>query len=144
MFSGWGFLAYLSSLVYLHAVFPHLRCKCCVADDIVAVPFVNNLAQRGILDYPFFGLSLAHNDSGTLTIGSSHLMMLQPALRLFGLIGAIDGGVVKNGSEIEWHSVVPFSPFGAETNTSRYLQWAIELTEIFVGLYFQLPSLCRT
>ena len=46
--------------------------------------------------------------------------------------GAVDADVVQNVSNIEWHSVVPFSPFGIESNKSRYLQWAIELSEIGV------------
>jgi hypothetical protein len=59
--------------------------------------------------------------------------------------GAIDGGVVDDAASIEWHRVVPFSPFGTETNTSRYLQWAIEITGIFVcSAFLRLVSIKLT
>lgn len=47
-------------------------------------------------------------------------------------LGAIDGSVVTNRSLIEWNEVVPFAPFGAESNTSSYLQWVIPLLSISV------------
>ncbi|TDL25860.1 acid protease [Rickenella mellea] len=80
-----------------------------------STPFINALAQTGQLDYPLFGLSLTHNDTGSLSLG------------------AIDASVVHNASNIEWNKVVPFSPFGLESNTSRYLQWAIRLSQIMVN-----------
>ncbi|KAH8118020.1 acid protease [Phellopilus nigrolimitatus] len=80
-----------------------------------STPFVNGLAQRGQLDYPFFGLSLTRDNAGTLTLG------------------AIDIDVVKNVSSIEWHKVMPFSPFGAESNTSSYFQWVVRLPQVGVN-----------
>jgi len=80
-----------------------------------ATPFVNRLAQEGVLDYPMFGVSLTRNMSGTLSLG------------------AIDTSVVQNTSLIEWHPVMPFSPFGVESNTSRYLQWAIPITGLGIN-----------
>ncbi|THH09160.1 hypothetical protein EW145_g2211 [Phellinidium pouzarii] len=74
-----------------------------------STPFINGLAQQGLLDYPMFGLSLTRQSNGTLTLG------------------AIDAGVVKNVSSIEWHKVMSFSPFGSESNTSSYLQWAVRM-----------------
>ena len=35
-----------------------------------ATPFVDGLAQQGLLDYPMFGLSLTDMDSGSLTLGN--------------------------------------------------------------------------
>jgi len=62
-----------------------------------------------------FGVSLSRNMSGSLSLG------------------AIDTSVVQNISMIEWHPVMPFSPFGFESNTSRYLQWAIPITGLGVN-----------
>ncbi|KAI5122287.1 hypothetical protein M0805_002367 [Coniferiporia weirii] len=74
-----------------------------------STPYINGLAQQGLLDYPMFGLSLTRDDDGTLTLG------------------AIDSNVVKNLSSIEWHKVMPFSPFGLESNASSYLQWTVRI-----------------
>jgi len=74
-----------------------------------STPFFVTLAQQGLLDYPLFGLSLTRNTTGTLTIG------------------AIDTSVVKNVSFISWNSVAEFSPFGGESNSSSYFQWAIPM-----------------
>ena len=76
---------------------------------------MSRLAQDGLFDYPMFGLSLTRNESGTLSLG------------------AVDANVVENVSDIEWHRVMPFSPFAAESNASRYLQWAIELDAVGVS-----------
>ncbi|KAL4252278.1 peptidase A1 family protein [Abortiporus biennis] len=80
-----------------------------------ATPFFATMAQRGLLDYPLFGISLTRNSSGSLTFG------------------AIDGSVVSNTSLIEWNEVVPFAPFAAESNTSSYLQWTIPMKNFFVN-----------
>lgn len=80
-----------------------------------ATPFFSTLAQQGQLDYPLFGLSLTRNTTGTLSIG------------------AIDSSVVTNLSHIGWNEVVPFSPFGSESNKSSYLQWAISLSSFGVS-----------
>ncbi|KAI8980194.1 acid protease [Trametes punicea] len=80
-----------------------------------ATPFFATMAQNGLLDYPLFGLSLTRDSSGTLAFG------------------AIDGSVVMNRTLIEWNEVVPFAPFGAESNTSSYLQWAVVLEGISVN-----------
>ena len=40
--------------------------------------------------------------------------------------------MVTNRSLIEFNEVVPFAPFGSESNSSSYLQWAIVLDEISV------------
>ncbi|EJD06572.1 acid protease [Fomitiporia mediterranea MF3/22] len=80
-----------------------------------ATPFVNSLAQQGALDYPLFGLSLTRDDGGTIALG------------------AIDVNVVHNLSAIEWHKVLPFSPFNSETNTSSYLQWVVRLPEVGIN-----------
>lgn len=88
------------------------------------------MAQRGQLDYPLFGLSLTHNSSGSLTLGAETVIPNKPCTD--ASIGAVDGSVVQNISEIQWSEVVPFSPFGSESNTSSYLQWAIPLTGISV------------
>lgn len=74
-----------------------------------STPFFVTLAQQGLLDYPLFGLSLTRNTSGTLSIG------------------AVDSSVVTNASLISWNNVAEFSPFGAESNVSSYLQWAIPI-----------------
>ncbi|KAI0775198.1 acid protease [Trametes elegans] len=80
-----------------------------------ATPFFATMAQNGQLDYPLFGLSLTRDASGTLAFG------------------AIDGSVVANRSQIEWNEVVPFAPFGHESNTSTYLQWAVVLSGVSVN-----------
>ncbi|ELU40755.1 RasGAP protein [Rhizoctonia solani AG-1 IA] len=86
-----------------------------VQDDItecpsIAVPPVARLAQQGLLSYPMFGLSLRKNDTG-----------------------AIDSDVVKNQSLISWHDVAPF-PTLPNDNSSIYLQWAIHLAGVAVGI----------
>ena len=35
-----------------------------------ATPFVNGLAQQGLLEYPLFGLSLSRDDGGTIALGT--------------------------------------------------------------------------
>jgi len=85
------------------------------ASVVNATPFFATLAQQGQLSYPLFGLSLTRNASGSLTFG------------------AVDSSVVTNRSLITWNEVVPFAPFGSESNTSSYLQWAIRLSGISVN-----------
>lgn len=60
-------------------------------------------------------MSLTRNTTGTLAIG------------------AIDVSVVQNASNIVWNEVVPFSPIGAQTNTSGYFYWAIYMTGFSVN-----------
>ena len=48
-------------------------------------------------------------------------------------IGAVDSSVVRDPDAMEWYKVVPFSPFGSESNTSSYLQWAIQILTIIVS-----------
>ncbi|KAF8910641.1 aspartic peptidase domain-containing protein [Gymnopilus junonius] len=83
--------------------------------------FFATLASRGLLEYPIFALSLTRNDTGTLSLG------------------AIDSSVVSNASLIGWNKVAEFSPFGAESNVSSYLQWAIQLSAIAVNGTQLLP-----
>ncbi|KAF8825111.1 hypothetical protein HHX47_DHR7000723 [Lentinula edodes] len=80
-----------------------------------STPFFPSLAQQGLLQYPLFGLSLTRNSTGTLSLG------------------AIDSSVVTNLSNVEWNPVVEFSPFGNESNSSSYYQWAIPLTSLSVN-----------
>jgi hypothetical protein len=82
----------------------------------LATPFVPTLAEQGKISYPLFGLGLTRNTTGTLSIG------------------AIDSSVVKNVSDIAWNQVVPFAPFGSESNSSSYLQWAIHLSSFGVRI----------
>ncbi|KAJ8692390.1 hypothetical protein PTI98_009708 [Pleurotus ostreatus] len=74
-----------------------------------STPFLVNLAQRGLLEYPLFGLHLTRNTSGTISLG------------------AIDASVVMQPANISWNPVVQFAPFASESNVSSYLQWAIPL-----------------
>ncbi|KAG2157883.1 acid protease [Suillus bovinus] len=85
------------------------------ASVVNAAPFFSNLAQQGILDYPIFGLSLTRNATGTFTLG------------------AIDGSVVQNVSQVVWNEVVSFSPVGTQTNTSGYFYWAIRMSSFAVN-----------
>ncbi|KZT40452.1 acid protease [Sistotremastrum suecicum HHB10207 ss-3] len=82
-----------------------------------APPFISTMVETGLLAYPMFGLSLTYQNNGSLSLG------------------AIDSSVVSNLSAIEWHPVVPFAPFSNTTvaNSSIYLQWALELSDIFVN-----------
>ncbi|KAJ3853205.1 acid protease [Lentinula lateritia] len=80
-----------------------------------STPFFPSLAQQGLLQYPLFGLSLTRNSTGTFSLG------------------AIDSSVVTNLSNVEWNPVVEFSPFGNESNSSSYYQWAIPLTSLSVN-----------
>lgn len=80
-----------------------------------STPFLVSLVQQGLLDYPVFGVSLTRNTTGTLTIG------------------AVDSSVVKNTSLVGWNHVVDFAPFGAESNVSSYLQWAIPMSGFAVN-----------
>ncbi|PPR00887.1 hypothetical protein CVT24_000372, partial [Panaeolus cyanescens] len=82
-----------------------------------STPFFARLAQEGLLEYPLFGLSLARNSSGSLTL----------------VTGAVDSSVVTNVTNIGWNKVAQFSPFLLETNASRYLQWAIPLSGFSVN-----------
>ncbi|KAL7279207.1 hypothetical protein ACG7TL_007047 [Trametes sanguinea] len=93
--------------------FPRLSTISSLASN--ATPFFATMAQNGLLDYPLFGLSLTRDSSGSLSFG------------------AIDGSVVTNRSLIEWNEVVPFAPFGAQSNVSSYLQWAVVLEGISVN-----------
>ncbi|KAG5341597.1 hypothetical protein C0989_009078 [Termitomyces sp. Mn162] len=79
-----------------------------------ATPFLIKLVQQGLLEYPVFGLSLTRNSTGTLSLG------------------AVDSSLVKNASLISWNQVVDFAPFGAESNSSSYLQWAIPISAVAV------------
>lgn len=78
-------------------------------------PLFTNLAEKGLLEYPLFGLSLTRNNTGTLALG------------------AIDGSVVKNVTNIEWNAVVQFPPIGSENNVTSYWQWALPLKGISVN-----------
>ncbi|KAI0001510.1 aspartic peptidase domain-containing protein [Russula compacta] len=81
-----------------------------------ATPFLAKSAQEGLLDYPFFGVSLKRNSSsGSLSIG------------------AVDSTIVNNVSLFEWIEVTPFEPLGIESNMSSYLEWAIPISNITVG-----------
>ncbi|KAH7913209.1 aspartic peptidase A1 [Hygrophoropsis aurantiaca] len=80
-----------------------------------ATPFIGSLSERGILDYPIFGLSLTWNATGTLSIG------------------AVDVSIVQNTSNIVWNEVVPFSPLGIQANTSGYFYWAIHMTSFAIN-----------
>jgi hypothetical protein len=48
-------------------------------------------------------------------------------------VGALDSTIVNNVSLIEWIEVVPFQPFGAQSNVSSYLQWATPISNITVS-----------
>ncbi|KAH9903035.1 acid protease [Cubamyces lactineus] len=91
------------------------RLSAIASQTVNATPFFATMAQNGQLDYPLFGLSLTRDDSGSLAFG------------------AIDGSVVMNRTLIEWNEVVPFAPFGAESNTSSYLQWTVVLEGVSVN-----------
>ncbi|KAI0049746.1 acid protease [Auriscalpium vulgare] len=88
-----------------------------------STPFFAHLAQHGQLGYPVFGVSLTRNASqGSLAFG------------------AVDSSVVTNASSIDWNTVVPFEPFGSESNSSSYLQWAIRLSSVKVGATTLTPQ----
>ncbi|KAJ7637731.1 aspartic peptidase domain-containing protein [Mycena polygramma] len=80
-----------------------------------STPFFPSLAQRGILDYPLFGLSLTRNTTGSLSLG------------------AIDTSIVTNVSKVGWNKIVEFSPIGSESNVSSYLHWVTPLAAFTVG-----------
>ncbi|KAH0585392.1 hypothetical protein H2248_008632 [Termitomyces sp. 'cryptogamus'] len=80
-----------------------------------ATPFLIKLVQQGLLEYPVFGLSLTRNSTGTLSLG------------------AVDSSLVKNASLISWNQVVDFAPFGAESNSSSYLQWTIPISAVAIN-----------
>lgn len=80
-----------------------------------SAPFLATLVEKGHLKYPFFGLSLTRDSSGTLALGS------------------IDGSVVKNVSDIEWNEVIEFPPIASESRESSYWQWALPLKKIFLN-----------
>lgn len=92
------------------------------ASAVNATPFFSTLAQQGILDYPIFGLSLTRNATGTFALG------------------AVDVSVVQNISQVVWNDVVPFSPFGTQTNTSGYLYWAIRISGFAVNDTQYIPQ----
>ncbi|KAG7089609.1 hypothetical protein E1B28_011275 [Marasmius oreades] len=75
-------------------------------------PFLATLVEKGLLDYPLFGISLTRNSPGTLTLGS------------------IDGSVVKNVNDVEWDEVVQFPPIGFESEQTSYWQWALPLKAV--------------
>ncbi|KII89952.1 hypothetical protein PLICRDRAFT_40126 [Plicaturopsis crispa FD-325 SS-3] len=80
-----------------------------------ATPFFSTLAQQGVLGYPLFGLSVTRTALGSLSLGG------------------IDSSIVQNTSNVGWNEVMPFRPFGAESNTSSYLQWAIPLAAVAIN-----------
>ncbi|KAG6872671.1 hypothetical protein C0995_007780 [Termitomyces sp. Mi166 len=80
-----------------------------------ATPFLVSLVQQGLLEYPVFGLSLTRNSTGTLSLG------------------AVDSSIVKNASLISWNQVIDFAPFGSESNSSSYLQWAIPISAVAIN-----------
>lgn len=84
-----------------------------------------------MLEYPLFGISITRDNGGTFALGKDVLLLIMKEVNCF-LLGAIDANVVKNVSAIEWHDVVPFSPFGNERNTSSYLHWVVQLPMIGV------------
>lgn len=86
-----------------------------IPSSVNATSFFAGLAQRGLLDYPLFGISLTRNMSGSLTIG------------------AVDSSVVQNASQINWNKVVEFAPFNTESASPSYLQWAIPISGVAVG-----------
>ncbi|KAF5359403.1 hypothetical protein D9756_003391 [Leucocoprinus leucothites] len=90
-------------------------------------PFLTNLAEQGLIDYPLFGFSLTRNLTGSLSLG------------------AIDASVVTFPQNISWNDVAQFSPVSAESNTSGYLHWAIPLTSFGVNgtQLVPLPSQAR-
>jgi len=99
----------------------------------LALPFFTNLAQKGILEYPIFALSLTTNSSGTLTLGlSTQLISIVDVWQEPCILGAIDSSVVTNVSQVGWNKVAQFPPFSAENNISSYLQWTIPLSGISV------------
>ncbi|KAJ8072519.1 hypothetical protein PM082_016078 [Marasmius tenuissimus] len=77
-------------------------------------PLLATLTQKGLLDYPLFGLSLTRDIHGTLALG------------------AIDGSVVKKIEDVEWHEVVQFPPIGIETNETSYWHWALPMRDLSV------------
>lgn len=99
---------------------------------VLATPFFSTLAEKGLLDYPVFGLSLTRNATGTLALGNSLLGTRPTILMSQRLTGAIDVSVVQNLSQVVWNEVVPFSPVGTQTNTSGYFSWAIRMTSFAV------------
>lgn len=48
-------------------------------------------------------------------------------------LGAIDASIVTSPHNLSWNSVTEFSPFGAESNASSYLHWAIPLSSFSVN-----------
>ena len=96
------------------------------------MPFFAKLAQQGLLEYPFFGVYLRRNGSfGSLSIGNVCCTSSGLSSDLVR-VGAVDSTIVKNISLIEWIEVLPFQPFGAQSNVSSYLQWAIPISNITV------------
>ncbi|KAF9267714.1 acid protease [Marasmius fiardii PR-910] len=80
-----------------------------------SAPFLATLVEKGLLDYPLFGISLTEGSSGTLALGS------------------VDGSVVKNVSDIEWSEVVQFPPIASESTETSYWQWALPLKTVFLN-----------
>ncbi|KAL0575173.1 hypothetical protein V5O48_006795 [Marasmius crinis-equi] len=78
-------------------------------------PFLATLAERGLVRYPLFGVGLTRGSYGTLALG------------------AIDGTVVKNLSNVEWGEVVQFPPIGNENNQTSYWHWALPLQSVSVN-----------
>jgi hypothetical protein len=79
----------------------------------IATTLLSGLVQQG-LPYPMFGLSLTRQ-GGSLSLG------------------AVDASIVTTPHSLSWNSVAEFSPFGAESNTSSYLHWAIPLSSFSVN-----------
>ena len=59
--------------------------------------------------------------------------LLAPLSPDLAYAGAVDSTVVTDVTLIEWIGVVPFLPFGSESNASSYLQWAIPISTITVS-----------
>ena len=76
---GFPRLSTFSSSVNCESASFHLRSLELHVDPMIATPFVNSLAQDGVLEYPLFGVSLTRDDGGTLALG-----MFGPISNYFG------------------------------------------------------------
>lgn len=43
---------------------------------LLATPFVNGLAQQGILEYPLFGISILKDGGGTFSLGRAPVYLV--------------------------------------------------------------------
>jgi hypothetical protein len=68
---GLGFprLSGISSSVVTNCAFGCKETQTAAKFPPQATPFFPSLAQKGVLDYPLFGLSLTNNASGSLSFG---------------------------------------------------------------------------